>query len=141
MQMQVQQVMSQDVEFVEADTTIAKAAELMRDEDIGFLPVCENDRIVGTVTDRDITIRAVAQGLDPRSAPVREIMTQEVFYCFADEDVEHVGKTMQAREVRRMLILNRQKRLAGVLSLGDIAKVSGERELAGETLGQIAEAA
>ena len=139
--MQIQQIMTQGVEFVEGDTPIINAAELMRDEDIGFLPVCENDRIVGTVTDRDITIRAVAQGFDPRTATVREVMTQEVFYCYADEDVEHAGKVMQENEVRRMLILNRQKRLAGVISLGDIAKAAGEKELAGETLGQIAEAA
>jgi CBS domain-containing protein len=113
----------------------------MREMDIGFLPICENDRLVGTITDRDITIRSVAQGLDPRLAPVRDVMTQTVFYCYEDEDVEQVGKHMQENEVRRMLILNRQKRLVGVVSIGDIAKTYGEEELAGETLGEIAEAA
>jgi CBS domain-containing protein len=139
--MQVQQIMSSHVERVDADTPVAKAAELMREKDIGFLPVCHNDRIVGTLTDRDIVIRAVAQGRDPRLAPAREVMTQEVFYCYADEDIEHIGRNMQQNEVRRMLILNRQKRLVGVVSLGDIAKASVNRALAGETLGQIAEAA
>jgi CBS domain-containing protein len=93
------------------------------------------------VTDRDITIRSVAQGRDPRLATVSEIMTQEAYFCYDDEDVERVGQAMQEKEVRRMLILDRQEKLVGVVSLGDIAKTTGESELAGETLGEIAEAA
>ena len=139
--MNVKEIMGQDVQCIDPETPIAKAAEKMRELDIGFLAICENDRLVGTVTDRDITIRAVAQGRDARLAPVREIMTQSVFYCFEDDAVEHVAKYMQEKEVRRVLILNREKRLVGVVSLGDIAKASGEKELAGETLGEIAEAA
>jgi CBS domain-containing protein len=139
--MQIQQIMSKSVEYIGADTPISTAAQKMRDKDIGFVPICDNDRLVGTITDRDIVIRAVAQGRDPRTTPVREVMTQEVFYCYSDENVEHVGEVMRENEVRRMLILNRQKRLVGVISLGDIAKASGQTSLAGETLGQIAEAA
>jgi CBS domain-containing protein len=139
--MKVQDIMTRDVERIDPDTPIGKAADKMRDLDIGFLPICDNDRLVGTVTDRDITIRSVAQGRDPRLAPVREIMSQQVFYCYEDDDVEKVGRYMQEKEVRRMLILNRQKRLVGVVSIGDLAKASGEKELAGETLGHIAEAA
>jgi CBS domain-containing protein len=139
--MQVQHIMSRNVECVEPTTPIAKAAEKMRDLDIGFLAVCEHDRSVGTVTDRDVTIRSVAQGRDPRLATVSEIMTPTAFYCYEDEEIEHVGQQMREKEVRRMLIMNRQNRLVGVVSLGDIAKTTGEKELAGETLGQIAEAA
>jgi CBS domain-containing protein len=139
--MQVEQIMTSPVEYVRADTPLAQAAELMRDKDIGFLPVCDNDRIVGTLTDRDIVIRAVTEGRDARTTPVREVMTQEVFYCFADEEIERVGSTMQQKEVRRMLILDARKKLAGVISLGDIAKASGNKTLAGATLGQIADAA
>src|SRR5215475_10385468 len=139
--MKIQKLMSQNVQYIEPTTPIAKAAEKMRELDIGFLPICDNDRLVGTITDRDITIRSVAQGRDPRLAPVQEIMTSSVFYCYDDDDVEHVAKQMQEKEVRRMLILNRQKRLVGVVSLGDIAKASIEKDLAGETLGEIAEAA
>ena len=139
--MKVQQIMSQKVECIAPTTTISTAAEKMRELDIGFLAVCDNDRLVGTVTDRDITIRSVAQGRDPRLATVSEIMTQSIFYCYEDEDITHVGQQMQEKEVRRMLILNRQKRLVGVISLGDIAKTTGEGNLAGETLGEIAEAA
>jgi CBS domain-containing protein len=139
--MKVRQIMSRNVVIIEPTLSISKAAQKMRELDIGFLPICENDRLIGTITDRDITIRSVAQGLDPRLIHVREIMTQMVFYCYDDEDVGHVGEVMQEQEVRRMLILNRQKRLVGVVSLGDIAKTSGETQLAGETLGEIAEAA
>ena len=139
--MKVQQIMSQNVQCIEPTTPISKDAEKMRELDIGFLAICDNDQLVGTVTDRDITIRSVAQGRDPRLAPIEEIMTPSVFYCYEDDDVEHVAKHMQEKEVRRMLILTRQKRLAGVVSIGDIAKAAGEEKLAGETLGEIAEAA
>ena len=139
--MQVQHIMSRNVEIVEPTTTISKAAEKMRDLDIGFLAVFEHNRSVGTLTDRDITIRSVAQGRDPRLATVSEIMTPTAFYCYEDEEIEHVGKQMQDKEVRRMLIMNRQGKLVGVVSLGDIARTTGETELAGETLGEIAEAA
>ena len=139
--MKIQEVMTRKVEVIEPTLFIAKAAQKMKDLNIGFLPICENDKLIGTVTDRDITIRSVAQGRDPRLAPVREIMSQQVFYCYEDDDVEHVTEYMKEREVRRMVILNREKRLVGVVSLGDIAKAYGEQQLAGETLGDIAEAA
>ena len=139
--MKVKQIMSRSVATINPDTPIAKAAEKMRDLDIGFLPVCEHDHLVGTVTDRDITIRSVAQGRDERLARASEIMTPTVFYCYEDDDVEKAGEQMQDKEVRRLVVLTSDKDLAGVISLGDIAKASGETELAGETLGEIAEAA
>jgi len=139
--MKVKQIMSRSVATINPDTPIAKAAEKMRDLDIGFLPVCEHEHLVGTVTDRDITIRSVAQGRDERLARASEIMTPTVFYCYEDDDVEKAGEQMQDKEVRRLVVLTSDKDLAGVISLGDIAKASGETELAGETLGEIAEAA
>jgi CBS domain-containing protein len=139
--MKVQEIMTHDVEYIDPETPIGRAAQMMRDLDIGFLPVCENDRLVGTVTDRDITIQSVAQGRDPREAPVREIMNPQIFYRYEDDDVGEIARYMQEEEVRRMLILNRDKRLVGVVSIGDIARASGEKHLAGETLGHIAEAA
>ena len=139
--MKVKQIMSRSVATINPDTPIAKAAEKMRDLDIGFLPVCEHEHLVGTVTDRDITIRSVAQGRDERLARASEIMTPAVFYCYEDDDVEKAGEQMQDKEVRRLVVLTSDKDLAGVISLGDIAKASGETELAGETLGEIAEAA
>jgi CBS domain-containing protein len=139
--MKIHEIMSKNVECIEPSLPIAKAAEKMRDLDVGFLPICENDKLTGAVTDRDITIRSVAQGRDPRLASVSEIMTPDIFFCYDDEDVERVAEYMQEKEVRRIVILNRQKRLVGVVSLGDIAKTSGEKELAGETLAEIAETA
>ena len=139
--MKIQQIMTAQVECVEPTIPIAKAAEKMKEMDIGFLPICQHDRLVGTITDRDITIRSVAQGRDPRLAPVSEIMSQSVFYRYDDDDVEEVARYMQEKEVRRMLILNRDNKLVGIVSLGDIAKASDEKQLAGETLGQIADAA
>jgi len=139
--MKVHEIMTRHVECIGPDTPIAKAADKMRAHDIGFLAICDDDRLVGTVTDRDITIRSVAQGRDPRLAPVQEIMSLQVFYCYEDDDVEKVAQSMEENEVRRMLILNRDKRLVGVVSIGDLARISGEEELAGETLGNIAEAA
>ena len=139
--MKIREIMTRRVECIEPDTPIAKAAGKMRDLNVGFLPVCDNDRLVGTVTDRDIAVRSVAQGRDPRLAAVREIMTLQVFYCFEDDDVQNVAQSMRDKEVRRMLILERQKRLAGVVSIGDLAKALGEKQLAGETLGHIADAA
>jgi CBS domain-containing protein len=139
--MKITEIMTRKVTCIDSTLPIAKAAEKMRDLDIGFLPVCENDKLVGTVTDRDITTRSVAQSRDPRLAPINEVMTRDVFYCYEDENVEDVARYMQQKEVRRMLILNRDKRLVGVVSIGDIARISGEKELAGQTLGQIVEAA
>jgi CBS domain-containing protein len=139
--MKVQQIMSQNVECIDPTTPIAKAAQKMRELDVGFLAVCDGERPVGTITDRDIVIRSVAQSLDPRLERVREIMTSDAFHCYEDDDVEAVGKYMQEKRVRRMLILDRNENLVGVVSLGDIAMTSGEQELAGETLGEIARAA
>src|SRR5262245_21721717 len=139
--MKVKQIMSRNVVCVTPSTPIARTAEKMRELDIGFLPICDHDRIEGTLTDRDITIRSVAQGRDTRLEPVSEIMTPNVFYCYEDAEIEEVGRQMQEKEVRRILILDREEKLVGVVSLGDIAKTSGESELAGETLGEIAEAA
>ena len=139
--MKVSEIMTRNVDCIGPETSIATAAERMRDRGIGFLPICHNDRLVGTVTDRDVTIQSVAQGRDPLKVPVLEIMNPQVFYCFEDDDIRKVGQYMQEKEVRRILILNPQKRLVGVVSIGDIAKASGEKQLAGETLGHIAEAA
>jgi len=139
--MKVSEIMTRHVECINPDTSVKDAAEKMKSLDIGFLPICENDRLTGTITDRDITIRVVADGLNPRSVKARDVMTPNAFYCLDDQDIEEVGRCMQETEVKRMLILNRDHKLVGVVSLGDLSRASGVQQLAGETLKQISEAA
>src|SRR6185437_4061124 len=137
--MKVSDVMSRDVELVSPDDTIQTAARIMKDIGAGALPAGENDRLVGMITDRDIAIRAVAAGTAPDRAMVRDVMTPEVRYVFADEDVADVARKMAEWQVHRLPVLNRDKRLAGILSLGDLALEGGGKERLGEALEGIAQ--
>lgn len=139
--MQLKEVMTRDPECVAPDTTLQEAAQRMRDRDVGPLPVCENDRLVGILTDRDISVRAVAEGRDPRATEVREAMTPGIDYCFEDEDVSEAARIMKAKQIRRLAVLNRDKRLVGIVSLGDLAVKRGDEEQAGEALERISEPA
>jgi CBS domain-containing protein len=118
--MKVANVMAHDVRMIGPDGTLREAAALMKTIDAGVLPVSENDRIVGMITDRDIAVRGIAEGKGP-DAKVREVMTREVMYCFEDEDVAHVTENMADIRVRRLPVMNRDKRLVGIVSLGDLA--------------------
>ena len=118
--MKVSEVMTRDVRLIEPNQTIRDAARLMAEMDAGIMPVREGDRLVGMITDRDIAIRAVAQGKGPQTA-VREVMTDEVKYCFEDDDSDAVERNMSDIQVRRLPVLNRDKRLVGIVSLGDLA--------------------
>jgi CBS domain-containing protein len=137
--MKIREIMTTNVECVAPDTGIPELANKMKTLDVGFIPVCENDRLAGTVTDRDIVIRAIAAGRDITGTKARDIMTHDVFYCFEEDNVKDVAAKMREKEVRRMLILNSDKRLVGVVSLGDISKV--EEKESGKTLKDITEAA
>ena len=134
--MKIRDVMSRDVRLVSPHQTIQEAARLMEEIDAGALPVGENDRLVGMITDRDITIRAVAQGLAP-DTHVHDVMTQEIHYCFDDQDIEEVAEQMSDLKVRRLPVLDRNKRLVGIVSLGDIA--AQHDEIAGEAISEISE--
>jgi CBS domain-containing protein len=112
--------MTRNVRLIEPNQTIRDAARLMAEMDAGIMPVREGDRLVGMITDRDIAVRAVAQGRGP-DTPVREVMTDEVKYCFEDEDTAAVERNMAEIQVRRLPVLTRDKRLVGILSLGDLA--------------------
>jgi CBS domain-containing protein len=139
--MKVSEIMSRHVECIDSGTSIKEAAEKMRELDVGFLPVCEGDRPVGVLTDRDIAIRHVADGQNPYRVKARDIMTPDAVFCYEDQDVEEVARFMQEHEVRRVLIYDRSEELAGIVSLGDLSKAAGEEFLVGETLKDIAEAA
>src|SRR2546423_10403674 len=113
--MQVSKVMTRDAECVRPDTTLQEAARKMRDLDVGPLPVCgDNDKLVGMLTDRDIVVRAVAEGKDPRTAKVRDAMSEGVCYCFEDDDVTEAARLMKEKQIRRLVVLNRDKRLVGI---------------------------
>jgi CBS domain-containing protein len=137
--MRVSEVMTRGAECTRPDATLREAAARMKDLDVGSLPVCDNDRIVGMVTDRDVTIRATAGGTDPNRAHVREVMTPEVQYCFEDDDVTDAARQMRDKQIRRLPVLNRDKRLVGIVSLGDVAVQTGDDKLAGHTLEAVSE--
>jgi len=122
--MQVNEAMSSDVKIASPDQSIRDAAKMMAELDAGVLPVGENDKLVGMITDRDIAIRAVAAGKPP-TTKVREVMSSEVKYCFEDDDLDDVAENMADIKVRRLPVLNREKRLVGIVSLGDIALFDG----------------
>src|SRR5207244_973346 len=137
--MKVREIMTTNVECIGPDTKVTDLARKMKTLDVGFLAICENDRLAGTVTDRDIVIRGIAAGRDINVSTARDVMTHEIVWCYEDDDLTDVAERMREREVRRMLILNAEKRLAGVVSLEDISKV--EEKESGKTLKGIAEAA
>ena len=134
--MKVKEAMTRDVQLVKPDQRISEAAQLMAKLDIGALPVQENDRLVGIITDRDIAVRAVAAGRGPQT-PVGEVMSREIKYCYEDQSVDEVTQNMGELRIRRLPVLNRDKRLVGILSLGDLAIDEGARDEAGEALGGI----
>jgi CBS domain-containing protein len=133
----VADVMSREVKLIGPDDNVRQVAQIMREADTGILPVAEGDRLIGMLTDRDVTVRLVAEGRDPGQTKVRDVMTADVRYVFEDEDLEHVAENMAEQRVRRLPVMNRQKRLVGVVSLGDMAK-GRQSPLAGRALSGIA---
>jgi len=136
--MRIQDVMTAEVSFVRPDTPILEIARKMRDGDIGATPVVEDERLIGMVTDRDVVVRVVAEGGDVRTATARDAMSPGILYCFVDESVEAVLENMGDQQIRRLPVVDRQKRLVGVVSLGDLA-LSGKRKAAGEALQEISQ--
>jgi CBS domain-containing protein len=135
--MRLKEVMTRDVDVIRPESTLVEAARKMKNLDVGPIPVCDDNEILGMITDRDITTRAVAEGRDPGRTQVREVMTPDVLYCFEDQDVSEAARLMQQRQVRRILVLNRNREVAGIVSLGDIAVETGDSKLAAKTLEQV----
>lgn len=134
--MKIRDAMTRDVQMVQPDQTIREAAQLMAQRDIGALPVQDNDRLVGMITDRDIAVRAVAEG-KTTDVKVRDVMTSEIKYCYEDQSVEEVTRNMGDQQLRRLPVLNRDKRLVGILALGDLALQGESQDEAGQALGGI----
>jgi CBS domain-containing protein len=120
--MAIKDVMSRDVCVVGPDDPIQQAATRMAEEDVGFIPVCDGERLVGVITDRDLAIRAVAGGADPATTKVRELMTEDVTWCYEDQDVAKTAELMKRNDIRRIIVVDRDKRLVGVVALGDLAR-------------------
>jgi CBS domain-containing protein len=136
--MQVKDAMTTDVELASPTQTIRQAALLMGKNDCGALPVADKDSLVGMITDRDITIRAVAAGKGPRTL-VRDIMSAEVLYCFEDQELDEVARNLSDKKVRRLPVMNREKRLVGILSLGDMARKANGTDPAADALKAISQ--
>ena len=130
--MKIRDVMTPDVRTVAPTATIREAAQLMAETDVGVLPVADNERLLGILTDRDIAVRAVAAGRDGET-PVREAMSPEIKYCFEDDDVSDVCENMADQQLRRLPVVDRDKNLVGIVSLSDLAR-QGDSEAAGEAL-------
>jgi CBS domain-containing protein len=136
--MNVSQVMTEEVYIASPDETVQSAAQTMADLDTGVLPVGEDDRLIGILTDRDITTRLVAAGRDPATTVIRDVMSPQMFYCFEDEDVEEAASKMSEWQLRRLPVLNRDKRLVGIVSIGDLARGTTP-EISGGALSGIAD--
>jgi CBS domain-containing protein len=134
---ELRDIMTRDVEVVRAGASLKEAASKMKSLDVGLLPVCNGDQLQGILTDRDITIRATADGRDPKKTKVTAVMSTDLAYCLEEQEVEEAVSLMEARQIRRIPILNQDKRLVGIVTLADIAVHVRDRDLSGETLEEI----
>src|SRR5688572_12948762 len=137
--MKVKDIMTKEVDILHPDNSWKEAAQKMRVRNVGFLPVFDDDRLVGVLTDRDIVLRSTAEGTNPNTSIGRDSITSPVVYCFDDQDVEEAAKLMEEHQIRRVTVLSRDdERLVGVVSLGDIA-MNGTRETSAEVLQSVSE--
>jgi CBS domain-containing protein len=139
--MQLREVMTPNVEVIGSNIRLKDAAAKMKELDVGLMPVCDGERLRGLLTDRDITVRATAEGRDPSKTKVSEIMSADIVFCFEDQEIEEAISLMEVKQIRRVPILDRDKRLVGIVSLGDIAVRAGDQKLTGETLREVSEPA
>ena len=138
--MQLSQIITREVETITPQTSIKEAAQRMRSLDVGALPVCDGRRLLGMVTDRDITIRITSEGRDVNTTPVTEAMTPDIAFVFEDDDVRQAAQVMKERQIRRLPVLDRGNNLVGIVSLGDLSGVGDDR-LSGDTLERVSEPA
>jgi CBS domain-containing protein len=139
--MLVKEIMSKGPGFLSPDTPIKKAAEEMARLDCGFIPVGDGDRLLGTVTDRDIAVRAIAKGKDPSKTPVKDVMTAKVLYVFEDDDLAKAANSMKQQKIRRLIVLNKDKRMTGIVSLGDLATKCKDANMCSQVITSVSEKA
>jgi CBS domain-containing protein len=137
--MKVKDIMTKEVQVIHPDDSLQAAAQKMSSHDIGFLPVIEADELVGVITDRDLVLRGVAQGMNSNAMLGRELMTSPVIHCFEDQDVKEAARLMEESQIRRLVVLGRpEKRLVGVVSLGDLA-LNSQPDTSAEVLQKVSE--
>lgn len=136
--MKLREIMTNNVEVIHPNDTLQSTAEKMRDRDIGFLPVCDGDRLIGILTDRDLITRALADDMDSKTMLGRDLVTSPAIYCFDDQSVDEAAKLMHDNQIRRLVILSRDKHMVGVISLRDLA-MSADDKLSGEVLQSVSE--
>jgi CBS domain-containing protein len=134
--MKVKDAMHKGVEWVSPDTPVSKVAALMKKLDVGAVPVGENDRLIGMVTDRDITCRGLANSKDPAKLTARDVMTEGIVYCTEGEDLADAARLMEQKQIRRLPVINDKKRMVGMLSLGDLSHAAS-RTLTGEVVSAV----
>lgn len=139
--MEIREIMTRQVEVIAPDAPVRDAAMKMKHLDVGAIPVCDGQTLTGLLTDRDITIRAVAEGRHPAETKVSEVMSPDIIYCFEDDDIQKAAEVMESKQIRRLPILNRDKKLTGIVSLGDLAVRSegAGKQKAAEALEDISE--
>jgi CBS domain-containing protein len=135
--LKVRDIETQHPEAIGPETHVMEAAQIMNRLGVGALPVCKGERLVGLVTDRDITIRSTAEGRDPRQTPVRDVMSPDPVVCFEDQDVSFCVELMERKQIRRLPVVDQDQRLVGIISLGDLAIRSQDEKLAGEVLNRV----
>lgn len=136
--MKIREIMTPHARCVRPDTTLMDAAKLMADLDVGALPICDHDRLAGMITDRDIAVRAISRGCDPKQTKVQEVMTDGIVFIYDDQTAEEAARLFETKRIRRLPVLDREKRLVGIVSLGDLA-VNASVSLGGEALKEVSE--
>lgn len=132
--MKISEIMTKDPNYIGPDETLQEAARRLRDLDVGMLPVGDGVKLKGMLTDRDITMRVIAEGIDPKTVRVADVMTPEVIYAYEDQDIEDAAKIMDDKQIRRLIILNRDKDMVGIVALADLANRTRDPKVESDAL-------
>jgi len=137
--MKISEIMTKEPKYIGLNQSLQEAARMLRDLDIGMIPVGDGVKLKGMLTDRDIVVRVVAEGIDPKNISIPEVMTPEVIYTYEDEDVEEAAKIMEEKQIRRLIILNREKDMVGIVAMADLANRVKDPEVESEALEGVSE--
>lgn len=133
----IKEVMTRSVYVVPPDASLFDIAAMMRAHDIGAVPVCDGQSLLGMVTDRDIVMKTIGQDVDPKTVGARDIATSPIVYCYEDDDIEEAARIMEVQRIRRLIVLDREKKMQGIVTIGDIAERGASRELIGEIVSKV----